>query len=183
MLPPGDSLTFLGATEVTGVVDINPIFGVDFTNESYLTFDDIFTNGLDDVDNDTNSYQYHDHNDIDLSDGLDSTMEEQFGAITAMVNSDVPDGTVITGTFYVVNPSFGIQTLMTQKAMAAADDLYLRSTIKMIVSDPAQVAAESPTSLPVTGADSQSKLPYSLLPIWIIITSGMTYYFLKYAKK
>lgn len=180
---PGDKLTFLGATRVVGQALLDPIYGISFVNDSYLTIDHLFSDELDDVDGDGNVFQYADNNNIGLSDDLTGEMDAQVGAITATVNSNAPDGAVITGTFFVDSaqraPSYKFGT---QRALAGTQrgDNFVRSEVRLLVSNPAPVAAS--VVLPVTGADGQSKLPYLLLSISIILAFGMTY-FLKRAKR
>jgi hypothetical protein len=201
VVQPGDTLSFLGATRVLGEASINPIYGIEFTNETYLTFNNIFDSiveGIDysDVDDDSNAFLYSSAEDIRLSGVLDSTSTAQIGAITATVSPDAPDGTLITGIFYVINPDLRVARLWGQRVLAASGDVYLRSEVQMRVSNPApeqtatatatateQTATPTPTAaLPATGADSGSQLPYLLLAASAIIGSG-TVCVLKRAKR
>jgi len=110
VVSPGDTLSFYGATGVVGGASINPIYGIEFTNSSYMTIHDLFGNvveGVDysDIDDDGTNFEYYDINNILLSAALNDRAVAQIGAITATVDADTPDGTLITGIFYVVNPS------------------------------------------------------------------------------
>jgi len=157
-----------------------------------LTIDHAFgsvVNGVDfaDVDDDDISFSLASYNNITLSSALvgEEDPTGQFGAITATVNAGTPDGTVITGTFYVAGGIERLQTLGPVRALAADDDIYLRSTVRMQVSNPAPAVAVTPTvtpTLPATGADSKSQLPYLLLFVSIIIACG-EFYVLKRGKK
>jgi hypothetical protein len=193
VVSPGNTLTFMGATGVEGVAVISPLFGIEFTNGSYLSFDNVFSNMVGDVDysnvdDDENFYGYYEAGGVQyvaLSSDLDNTSESQIGAITATVDSNAPDGTLITGIFYIVDPSqeqiigFG-----PQKAMAADGDIYARSEVRMLVSNPAETSTEvaAPTAtLPATGAKSQAKMHYIFLLISALLVSG-TFYFFKRVK-
>jgi hypothetical protein len=191
VVAPGDNLTFLGASKVVGVgTTLDPVYGILFTNESYLTIDHAFgsvINGVDyaDVDADEIDYSLVTYDNITLSSGLVETEEPngQYGAISATVNSNTPDGTVITGTFYVVDDGLRDIGFGPQKALAA--DEHVRSTVRILVSNPAPAVAATPTAtttLPTTGANSKSQLPYQLLYISIILAIGETY-ILKRAKR
>lgn len=201
VVSPGDTLTLLGTTSVVGGATISPTYGIEFTNGSYLTVDNIFSDEFDDVDNDSINFIYLAANNIILSDDLVGDTDPQIGAITATVNSDTPDGTVITGTFYVVIPDLALTMLAPQRALAADDDLYLRSTIRVLVSDPApvQTVTANPTAtvatttttatdnvttatLPATGASTKSQSAYYVLLLSIVIAGGV-YYFIKRAKR
>lgn len=194
VVKPGDTLTFVGATRVVGEDVLSTVYGIEFTNESYLTVDNAFgstVNGIDyaDVDNDDINFSLISEDNIVLSDALVETEEPngQFGAITATVNADTPDGTVITGTFYVVNEGLIAVGFGPQKAFAADGDTFIRSTVRISVSNPAPVQAAAATpaatvTLPATGAESNSQLPYLLLCTSIIIALGEVYV-LKRAKK
>jgi hypothetical protein len=151
---PGDNLTFLGLTRVEGNTSINPIFGVSFTNAEYLENLDIFGSGMGDLDLDTNAFEYSSPEAIILSNGLDTTMDAEIGSISARIKSDVPDQTVITGTFYVVGPDAeriaGVFDL--DKAKAEGEDTYLSSTVRIVVNNPATPATTTTiTALPETG--------------------------------
>jgi hypothetical protein len=190
VVAPGDVLTFLGATSIEGDAVLDPIYGIEFTNGSYLTIDNLFgdiINDVDyaDVDADDNSFFLASEDDIDLTGGLDNSTAGQIGAITATVNADTPDGTLITGIFYVVDPDRAWITLGPSKVMAADGDLYLRAEVRMLVSNPAPVEAVAATptaTLPATGAGAHSQLPYLLLFVSLIIAFG-EFYVLKRVKK
>jgi len=188
IVAPGDVLTFLGASKVVGVgATLDPVYGIEFTNESYLTVDNAFgsiVNGVDyaDVDNDGTNFSLAGYDDITLTGALIETEEPngQFGAITATVNAGAPDGTIITGTFYVVDDGMRMLGFGPQKALAAAGDTFLRSTVRIQVSNPAPVQAAAVTpattvTLPATGAESNSKLPYFLLCASIIVAFSEVY--------
>lgn len=189
VVSPGDSLSFLGATEVQGEASITPVYGIEFTNSSYITIDNLFGNvveGVDfaDIDNDNNVFEYYDVNNIILSSVLDDAADSQIGAITATVNSDAPDGTLITGIFYVIDSDYERLAFGPQKAMAAEGDIYARSEVRMLVSDPAETPAETTapaTTLPATGAKSGAQTNYLYLLISAVLISG-TFYFLKRVK-
>lgn len=153
---PGDTLTFMGATQATGEVNIFPVYGISFTGDSYLEDFDIFGTGMEDVDLDSNDFVYAAPDDIILSSGLTSEMIIQIGLITAKIKSDVPDQTVITGTFYVANPNDQefVGIFGDNKAYAAGEDTYLASTVRIIVDNPSAPAAPEAaavTALPQTG--------------------------------
>ena len=159
---PGDTLTFLGSTSVTGENDLDPVFGIAFTNGSYLGNIDVFGAGLSDVDGDTNNYLYASDTNITLQNGLTPQMISQLGAITATINANTPDQTVITGIFYVVDTGFrGVADLFGTKAYAVGEDTFLMSTVRIVVSNPA-VQTATPTStatpevLPQTGAPTDN---------------------------
>jgi len=186
VVSPGDTLYFYGVTEVTGQASINPVYGIEFTNSSYMTIHDLFGNvveGVDysDIDDDGTNFEYYDINNILLSAALSDAADEQIGAISATVDADTPDGTLITGIFYLVDPDQERIGFGPQRAMAADDDLYLRSEVRMLVSVPSETPAETvapPAALPATGAESQTKINYLFLLGSVIIIAG-TGYFLK----
>jgi len=195
VVAPGDVLTFLGASKVVGAgATLDPVYGIAFTNESYLTVDHAFgsiVDGIDyaDVDNDDIDFSLISYDNIVLSGALVETAEPngQYGAITATVNADVPDGTIITGTFYVVSDGLRMVGFGPQRALAADD--HVRSTVRLLVSNPAPAPAAVATStpaaaatLPATGTDSESRLPYLLLCVSIMIAIGGFYVF-KRAKR
>lgn len=189
VVAPGDVLTFLGATRIEGDAVLDPVYGFEFTNGAYITVDNAFgsvVNDVDyaDVDNDSNSFWLTSESDIDLTGGLDNTTEGQIGAITATVHPDTPDGTLITGIFYVVDPDRQWIALGPQKAKAADGDIYLRSEVRMLVSNPAPTVAAPATTtvLPVTGAQPNLDLPYLLLLTSIAISFGIFHLF-KSAKR
>jgi hypothetical protein len=190
VVAPGDVLTFRGGTRIVGVgTTLDPVYGIVFTNESYLTIDHAFgsiVNGVDfaDVDDDDINFSLASYDNITLTSALVGAEDPtgQFGAITATVNAGVPDGTVITGTFYVFDdgPRIGFGP---QRALAADD--YVRSTVRILVSNPAPAVAATPVvtpTLPTTGTDAPSQLPYLLLCVSIIIAIG-EFYVLKRAKR
>lgn len=194
VVAPGDNISFRGYTMVLGTAVINPVYGLYFTNGSYLPLDHVFTSQLNDEDNNGNLFQYNSDNNITLSAGLTgdpSNPAIETGAITGSISSNAPDGTIITGTLYVVSPHRALAYLGAQKVFAAGDDdLYLRSTIRLLVSSPAPtpIATATPIAtppavvLPKTGADSNTRLAYLLLSVSIIIAFGEVY-FLKRGKK
>jgi len=68
-----------------------------------------------------------------------------------------------------------LQVFRPQKAMAADDNLYLRSEVRVLVSVPSQTAAETvapPVALPATGTESQTKINYLFLLGSVIIIAG-----------
>ena len=189
VVAPGDTLTFRGGTRLIGVgTTLNPIYGISFTNESYLTIDNVFStvvNGVDyaDVDDDDIYFSLASYDNITLSSALVGGDDPlgQFGAITATVNANVPDGTVITGTFYVSDEGIGGLVFGPQRALAADD--YVRSTVRILVSNPAPAQTVAPaTTLPTTGNDAKSPLPYLFLLASIAI-SASTIYIMRRAKK
>jgi len=192
VVSPGDTLTFMGSAGVEGEAVISPLFGIEFTNGSYLSFDNVFSNVVGDVDysnvdDDENFYGYYEADGVQyvaLSDDLDGLMVSQIGAITATVNSDAPDGTLITGIFYLIDPDYERIGFGPKKALAAEGDIYARSEIRMLVSDPAETPAETvapATTLPATGAKSGAQTNYLYLIISALLVSG-TFYLLKRVK-
>ncbi len=154
---PGDTLTFLGATSATGENDLDPVYGISFTNGSYLGNIDAFGTGLSDVDGDGDNYIYASDTNITLQNGLTSQMITQLGAITATVNANTPDQTVITGIFYVVDPGLRLVNFFGSKAYAAGEDTYVMSTVRIVVDNPAvQTATSTPEILPQTGAPTDN---------------------------
>ena len=183
VVAPGDVLTFRGGTSLVGVnISADPIYGVSFTNESYLTIDNAFGSIVDgvnyaDVDADGILFQLASYENISLSGSLVGEAEPvgQFGAITAVVKDDVPDGTVITGTFYLVDE--GIDRLVAQQHEAQAADNFLRSTVRILVSNPEETTedVEETPALPVTGNDTDANWPYyliALLPVALVLGAG-----------
>lgn len=159
---PGDTLTFLGSTSVTGENDLYPVYGISFTNGSYLGNIDVFGAGLSDVDGDGNNYLYASDTNLTLQNGVTPQMITQLGAITATVNADTPDQTVITGIFYVINTGFrGVADLFGSKAYAAGEDTFLMSTVRIVVNNPATptataITTPTPEVLPQTGAPTDN---------------------------
>lgn len=189
VVAPGDILTFRGGTRIVGVgTTLEPTYGISFTNESYLTIDNVFNtvvNGVDyaDVDDDDIYFSLASYDNITLSSALIGGDDPlgQFGAITATVNANVPDGTVITGTFYVFDDGSRLLGFGPQRALAADD--YVRSTVRILVSNPAPAQTVAPTAtLPATGNDTNSSLPYLFLLASVAISVG-TIYTMRRAKK
>lgn len=188
VVSPGDTLYFLGATRIVGDAVLDPIYGFEFTNGSYLTVDQAFGSVIDevdysDIDNDNNSFWLASESSIDLTGGLSGAMESQIDAITARVNSNAPDGTLITGIFYVVDPDRLWLTFGPNRAMAADGDTFIRSEVRMLVSNPAPAQATPvAAALPATGGSSRSQAPYLLLLASIVLSLGI-FYVMKSAKK
>ena len=176
---PGDTITFFGMTAASVGTTLLPVYGISFTNDGYLENFDVFGTGKDDIDSDGNYFIYTADDNITLNDALAATT--QAGSITATVKADTPDQTVITGTFYVVDP--GDRELLNwlgSKAYAAGEDIYIMSTVRIVVNNSTATATPTPTAtasaLPVTGAttdnDNQSKTLAVLLVGAAVILSA-----------
>lgn len=193
IVSPGDTVTLRGTTSVTGQGAVgDPIYGISFTNGTYLTIESVFEGGYEDIDGDTNDFIYASEENITLSGGLDATMNPQIGAITGKIKDNTPDGTIIEGKFFVVDPSMvgqmGMAFNFFDTAKAQATDQYLRSTTRMQVSVPSTSPTPTPTptasttasdttvtssELPDTGSNSGTKLPIIPIAVAIIGLGGL----------
>jgi len=177
---PGDTITFFGMTGFSGESTILPVYGISFTNIEYLDNFDVFGTGRDDIDADGNYFIYTADDNITLNDPLGGTT--QTGSIAATVKADTPDQTVITGTFYVVDP--GDERLADwfgTKAYAAGEDAYIMSTVRIVVNNPTATPTPTPTAtttstpevLPQTGAPVDSNGTKSIVLEIVMVGSAL----------
>lgn len=179
---PGDTLTFRGTVWNAGTIDSVPSFQGIITNAQYFDSFDAFEGGNDDIDGSGSYYVLNDSNivngsmvmDIGIWSHLDNTKDEEnpeIGQITARLKSDIPDQTVIQGTFSLVGaaPYLTFNPFPIAHAQGVLDE----SVVRIVVQNPSGATAPTITTLPQTGPD------YSFLYYFlggIIFVSAFTFF-------
>lgn len=141
---PGDVLTIMTGAQVTNTDQyVHPRFRFIFDDETNLENIAFYGAGHDSLDGD--NLRFLDNNGtikMSSSETLGASDGLQTGSITAKIADNTPDGTIITGTFYVDNPDYQIMnTFNPFSSTAFAADTYTRSKVRILVSIPVDPVA------------------------------------------
>jgi len=189
IVKPGDTLTFRGTVWNAGEFDISPVLAGEITNAQYFESIYAFQEGDEDIDGSGGVYVLNSA--ISLVDGaaifdigiepdLKTAKNEddpEIGQIRAVLKNDIPDQTIIEGTFLLMDvepPAIGLPFKFF--SVAHAQEALEYSYVRILVDNPSVQAADqtSPTTspksadLPETGPDFTHFKNFALVGIIFI---------------
>ncbi|MDD5606776.1 MAG: hypothetical protein PHN37_02875 [Candidatus Pacebacteria bacterium] len=186
---PGDTLIFRGTSWNAGALDAGVAFEGIITNTEYIDTFNAFEGGNEDVDGTGAFYTLNGINVVNdsmimaigLETHLDTTKDEndpELGSITLTLTDNIPDQTVITGTFELLGavPYLVFNPFSTAYAQGALAE----STVRILVENPeveAEVQQEDTPEtiledLPQTGKENRNPIINLIVTSAILFTSS-----------